>query len=118
MCLNFNLNNISFYSVDDEWVLKKDLRTTRTIRLTEYPEDSVESLSSAGGSVYSTPPSSPNSVISTSSNVESEDEIPSTSTPDLWELEAAAAVVTSTICSNPQQSRKSRRKPLKKAVVT
>lgn len=103
--------------VDDEWVLKRDVRTTRTVRLTEYPE-SVESLSSAGGSVYSTPPSSPTSEISTSSNAESEDEAPTTSNSTLWVLEAAAAMAKSVVDYKPQQSRKSRRKPIKKAAVT
>lgn len=107
--------------VDDEWVPKKDYKPTRTIRLTEYPEDSVESLSSAGGSLYSTPPSSPASVISspsTSSNVESEDELPTNIAPHLWVLEAAAAIAADAVSSQPRQSRKSRRKPLKKAAVT
>ena len=106
---------------NDEWVLKKDYEATRTIRLTNYPEDPVDSLSSGGSSLYSTPPSSPTSVISSpsvSSNVESEDEGPSTSAPDIWVLEAAAALAATVNISKPQQSRKSRRKPLKKAAVT
>ncbi|KAK3912336.1 Zinc finger protein jing-like protein [Frankliniella fusca] len=107
--------------VNDEWVLKKDFKSTRTIRLTEYPDDPLESFSSAGGSLYSTPPSSPASVISspsTSSNAESEDEIPTTIAPQLWVLEAAAAIAADAVDSQPRQSRKSRRKPVKKLAVT
>ncbi|XP_034246117.1 mucin-5AC [Thrips palmi] len=103
--------------VEDEWVLKRDVRSTRTVRLTEYPE-SVESLSSAGGSVYSSPPSSPISVISASSTAEFEDEAPTTSTSNFWVLKAPAAMAKSVADSKPLQSRKSRRKPIKKAAVT
>lgn len=108
--------------VEDEWVLKKDFKSSRTIRLTEYVEEPAEPSSSADGSVYSTPPSSPISAVSspsTSSTVESEDEGPSTLAPQLWVLEATATVAAdSSVNSKSQQPRKSRRKPLKKAAVT